>query len=153
MHGFFVILVILSVFFVTSCDLGGASGAGGTGQRFASDLRGTWRTHDEGIYSGTLEISFDRITITGYGFGQTPENGDDNKRPFRSFLKNIPLRGYSEEERIERRLIGVIFIEDAGIIQEGIPYLYWSDNLPNFTRVEFLRFDFGDRLETLRKVN
>ena len=43
-------------------------------------------------------------------------------------------------------------IEDGGMLQAGIPFIYWYDNPPpNFTRVDFLRFEFGSRQETLRK--
>jgi hypothetical protein len=113
--------------------------------RFDSNLQGTWKTvSPDERYEGTLEITYDRITITGYGSSQTPMFSDDNQRPFKNFLKGIALKGYSEE--------GHIFIEDAGLVQEGIPYRYWSDS-PNYNKIEFLRFEFGGKPETLRKSN
>ena len=109
--------------------------------RFEYDLRGTWVSNDPSVYSGTLEIDYNRITITGYGEAQTPAQGDDAKRPFRGFTKRTPLSGYSEE--------GKIFIEDAGFWQIGIPYTYYTQNRG---QEEFLRFDFGGRTETLQKT-
>ena len=112
---------------------------------FAYELHGTWVTNDpDSLYNGMLVITYDRIAITGYGESQTPRrDGNDAQRPFRNFTKGTPLLGYSEEGRF--------FITDAGIIQEGVPYIYWEDDLPpNFTKVKFLRFEFGGRVETLK---
>ena len=118
----------------------------GSRRRFDYDLQGTWTSNDpDSRYSGTLAITYDRITITGYGENQTPaQGGNDAERPFRNITKGIALKGYAEEGRI--------FIEDGGLVQEGIPYSYWYDNPPpSYKRVEFLRFTFGGRQETLRK--
>ena len=109
------------------------------------ELQGTWQTNDpDSIYSGTLSIGHDRITISGYGERQTPLFGDDEKRPFRNYTKGMPLRAYSEE--------GILFIEDGGFWVNGIPFNYWYVDSPsNFGTVHFLRFEFGGRTETLRK--
>jgi hypothetical protein len=134
---------ICAALFAAAC--GDFEGGTGIYQRFDWDLHGTWTTNDPGsLYTGKLVITNDRITITGYGETQTPISGNDTQRPFRNFTRGIALPGYSEE--------GHIFIEDAGILQEGIPYTYWCDNPPpDFKRVDLLRFTFGGRQETLQK--
>jgi hypothetical protein len=110
---------------------------------FASELQGTWVSNDASIYSGTLVITFDTITITGFNEGQTQlGDGDDNKRPFRGFTRGIPLKGYSEEGRI--------FIEDIGMLQNSIPYEYYTAGVSQQGR--FLRFIFGGRTETMGMV-
>jgi len=114
-------------------------------QMFAYDLQGTWETNGISDYSGTLVISNNAITISGYIPNTLYEliNGIDH-RPFRDFTKDTPLEGYAEE--------GKMVIKDAGIIQEGIPYIYWEDSPPpDYKRVQFLRFNFGGRVETLWK--
>ena len=130
---------IFALCFLSACDW---EAIGGT-QSFEYDLRGTWVSNDPAIYSGSLKIEYDRITITGYNEGQTPPRGDDSRRPFRGFTKGFALKGYSEE--------GKIFIEDGGMVQAGIPYTYWEALSPtDYSRVKFLRFTFGDRVETLQ---
>jgi len=123
-----------------SCDMDKFKG-------FDYDLQGTWETNSTGeYYSGTLKISYDTITISGYAPNTIHEftNGT-GQRPFKDFTKDAPLEGYAED--------GKIFIKDAGIIQEGLPYIYYlgayspSEN----KQPEFLRFNFGGREETLRK--
>jgi len=113
---------------------------------FDYNLQGTWKSndYDNAVYKGTLVIAVNRITITGYSEDQTPTPGNDNNRPFKGFTKGIALRAYSEEGRI--------YIEDGGLLQEGIPYTYWDDYpAPDYKRVQFLRFNFGRRQETLQK--
>jgi len=136
---FAICISLLAVFFIVSCWDVEAS------KHFDSRLEGTWVSNDTAIYSGALKISYDRIIIIGYGEGQTPppfEGGDDNNRPFKNFTKGTALKGYSEE--------GKFFINDGGLVQEGIPYVYWDDNLPpDYRKVKFLRFTFGSRVETL----
>ncbi|MDR0290879.1 MAG: hypothetical protein LBI06_08090 [Treponema sp.] len=133
--------VLLTAFLIAAC--GDWDFLTSQRPRFDLDLQGTWLSNDPAIYSGTLIISDDRITINGYSEGQTPPRGDDNRRPFKGFTKGTALKGYSEE--------GQIFIEDGGMVQEGIPYIYWDDKLPPDNRkVKFLRFTFGDRFETLQ---
>jgi hypothetical protein len=125
----------LAILLLAACDL-----ESGDGKGFDYDLQGTWVSAENSAYYGTLEITYDRITITGYS--EYLWNEDDNKRPFKNFIKGIALKGYSEE--------GKIYIEDAGIVQEGIPYTYWHDSPPpDFTKIQFLRFNFGGRVETL----
>jgi hypothetical protein len=117
-------------------------------------LQGTWKTNDpDSVYKGTLEITFDRIIITGYGETQTPTTGgDDTQRPFRNIIKDTPLKVRSEGSKEGNIYKGSIYIEDAGEELPGIPYTYWDDKPPpNSERVEFLRFTFGDRQETLKK--
>jgi len=132
---FVACVVLLTTFLIATC---GYVESG----RFDSRLEGTWISNDPTIYSGNLKISYDRITITGYSEGQTPPKGDDNNRPFKGFTKGTALKWYSEE--------GKLFIEDGGLVQEGIPYVYWDDNPPpDYRKVKFLRFTFGSREETL----
>jgi hypothetical protein len=139
---------LLIVLFITACnwDTGGSGGGSGSGNSkfFDSKLQGTWLSNDTGVYSGKLEITYNRITITGYTEGQTPDSGNDNNRPFKDFTKGAALKGYSEE--------GKIFIEDGGVLQEGIPYTWWENDPspPDYKRLQFLRFTFGDRVETLQ---
>jgi hypothetical protein len=112
---------------------------------FANDLRGTWETNSISDYSGTLVIGSNNITISGYAPNTSYElTYGTSRRPFRDFTKNVSLEGYTEE--------GKIFIKDAGIIQEGIPYTYWDGyHQPDNELVQFIRFDFGGRVETLQK--
>jgi hypothetical protein len=103
------------------------------------------KTKTSCIYIAPCYLLIVNYFLTGYSETQTPTPGGNNtERPFRNITKNTPLEGYTGE--------GKIFITDAGIVQEGIPYTYWYDNLPpDFKRTEFLRFTFGDKQETLRK--
>jgi hypothetical protein len=135
-----IVAFLLASLLITSCgwDVGSNDN-----QTFAQELRGTWVSNDPAIYSGTLIIGSERITIIGYGEDQLPpRGGNDNNRPFKGFTKGTALKGYSEE--------GKIFINDGGMVQEGIPYIYWEDEFPpDYQKVKFLRFTFGDRVETL----
>ena len=145
------LLICFPLFFV-SCDWDTGDGTGNY-QRFDWDLHGTWKTNEsESRYTGTLIIDYNSITITGYSEIQTPvPGGNDQERPFRNFTKGTALEGYTEEQ--EETGQKVILIKDAGTWQEGIPYTYWEGvrSPPDFEKVEFLRFTFGDRQETLRK--
>ena len=125
---------------------------------FANDLHGTWVSNDASVYSGRLVISYDQITITGYNEGQTPAHVNDAQRPFREFTKGVALLGYSEPQDSfdlteESRVEGYIFIRDAGLWQSAIPFTYWEEGPSSwdFSGIPFLRFNFGGRLETLRK--
>jgi hypothetical protein len=129
-------LLVLSL---SACNFGSDN------ESFDVELRGTWVSIDKSVYSGTLKIEDDRITITGYCESQTLTDTNDNRRPFREFIREIPLKGYSRN--------GKIYIEDAGEIQDGIPYTYWDDNPPpENVKIEFLRFNFDGRNETLIKL-
>jgi len=110
-------------------------------KRFSDDLIGTWVSSDPSVYSGKLVINTDRINITGFNEAQTPSGEDDNKRPFKGFTKGVNLKGYSEE--------GKIFIEDRGLLREGIPYdIFIAEVYPQRM---FLYISFGGREETLQK--
>jgi len=137
-----VLLLTLCSLFIFSCDW---ESKPSDNRIFANDLQGTWETNGVSDYSGKLVIGNNAITISGYvpNTSYEPTNGTSH-RPFRDFTKDTPLEGYSEE--------GKIFIKDAGIIQEGIPYTYWDDYpSPDYKQVQFLRLNFGGRVETLRK--
>jgi len=149
MKTFAVCAILAAVFSMTACDWNPVDH-----QRFASHLQGTWVSEGLGWYYGTLEITFDRITISGYGIQQTPEEGNDNKRPFRQFIKGVPLVGFSEEgDRTNGRIEGLIFIEDFGR-PVSIPYIWYELPLPSppFGHIQFLRFYFGGERETLRRI-
>jgi hypothetical protein len=122
---------------------------------FYTKLRGTWKSNDPSVYSGTLVIDNKSITISGYSESQTPfPGGDDDKRPFKGFTRGVPLKGYSEEEDTTQanRVQGFIFIQDGGLMQDPIPYTFWEDPYQyGQTQNQFLRFNFGDRQETLIK--
>ena len=138
---FAVCAAFLAVFFITACDLEMETG---NYKSFDYGLQGTWLSNDTSVYSGALIIDNNRITITGYSEDQTPFGKNVNTRPFKGFTKGVPLKGYSEE--------GKFFIEDGGILQEGIPFTYWDDYPPpDYRKIKFLRFTFGDRVETLQK--
>jgi hypothetical protein len=133
---FTVCIVFLSVLFKNSCNIPASDI-----KSFNSDLRGTWVSNEQnGLYSGTLKIDADTITIDGYGEDWTSLVGDDSKRPFRDFPKRVPLKGYSEE--------GKIFIEYGGTVN-GIPYIYSeTGTYPN--KYKILDFNFGGRSEKLQ---
>jgi len=138
-------VLLLCSLLLFSCDL--KSGSGNYKYKgFDYDLQGTWETNSTGEYSGSLKISSDTITISGYAPNTMYEytNGT-GQRPFKDFTKNTPLEGYTEE--------GKIFIKDAGIIQEGLPYVYYlgAYSYSENEQAQFLRFNFGGREETLRK--
>jgi hypothetical protein len=114
---------------------------------FDHELQGTWQTNGISDYSGTLVITTNSIRISGYAPNSLYElTHGINHRPFRNFVKDTALEGYSEESKI--------FIKDGGNWQDGIPYTYWdSYPPPDFRRIQFLRFQFGGRFETLQKIN
>jgi len=130
-------LSLLVILFISSCDDNDIQ----AGLHFDSDLQGTWVSNDPAIYSGTLIISTNRITIIGFHEGQTPSRGDDNNRPFKNFTKGTALKGYSEEKKL--------FIEDGGLLQEGIPYVFYKAG--NSSEDSFIRFTFGNRMEIMQK--
>jgi hypothetical protein len=133
-------IILLSFLSICSCD--GLQGSQPSNYKaFNDDLQGRWSSNDPGLYSGTLHIDSDSITIGGYGEGQTPLNGDDSKRPFKDFPKGVSLEGYSEE--------GEIFICYGESAQNGIPYVYTEvGSYPQMYRL--LEFTFGGRKEIVQ---
>jgi hypothetical protein len=139
LKAFAVTLILLPVLFISSCDGTYTSDA----KTFDKKLRGTWVSNETGLYSGSLKIDFDTITIDGYGEDWTSLVGDDSRRPFRDFPKRVPLTGYSEE--------GKLFIEYGGTPQDGIPYVYTEiGTYPKKYRL--LEFSFGGRKEILQSM-
>jgi hypothetical protein len=124
-----------------------------------SKLQGTWVSNDPYIYSGTLKITNDRITIDGYYADQTPSRGDDNKRPFKDFTKRAGLKWRSEVTTQRKySMEGIIYITDRGKEQEGISFYYyegdlWDDGSYTKKADKFLCFTFGDREEILENSN
>ena len=142
MKRIFVYIAIFFSFLISACDL---EYVNYYSENFAYELRGTWISNDPSIYSGTLRIDSSRITITGHNESQTPSRGDDNKRPFRGFIKGVGLKGYSQEGRI--------FIENVGVLH-AIPYVYWEGYYSaDYRQTGLLSFNFGGRTETLQKIN
>jgi hypothetical protein len=136
---FAVYTVLLSALFINACE---GQGGGTQPKSFNYDLRGTWVSNEQnGLYSGTLKIGADTITIDGYGENWLSLVGDENKRPFKDFPKRVPLKGYSEE--------GKIFIEYGGTVKDGIPYIY-SETGTYQNKYKLLEFTFGGRPERLQ---
>jgi hypothetical protein len=104
--------ILLFALFLSSCD----GLYTGDYRSFESKLRGTWVSNETGLYSGSLIINYDTITIEGYPEDWTALMVDDSKRPLRDYPKHVPLTGYSEE--------GKIFIEYPGSIFNDISYVY-----------------------------
>jgi hypothetical protein len=109
---------------------------------FSNDLLGKWVSNGVSnqtvVYSGTLVIDYETITIDGYGEDWASILGDDSKRPFVGFPRRAALKGYSQE--------GKIFIINYANGQNGIPYKYSEEgSYPD--RKKFLSFDFGGRTE------
>jgi len=138
---FTVSTVLLTALFINSCDGLGSGSQSSVIRSFNYDLRGTWVSNESGLYSGTLKIDTNTITIDGYGEDWTTLVGDDNKRPFKDFPNRVPLKGFSED--------GKIFIEYGDTVQNGIPYIYTqTGDYPN--KYKLLEFFFGGRKEILQ---
>jgi hypothetical protein len=134
---FNIYIVLLSVFFIYACD---GLGDGSKVKSFDYDLQGKWVSNQTGLYSGSLKIDFDTITIYDYEEDWLSLVSDDSKRPFKDFPRNVRLKGYSEEKKI--------FIEYGDTVQNGIPYLLTETASPNKTKI--LEFNFGGRPEMLQ---
>ncbi|MDR0494354.1 MAG: hypothetical protein LBG95_01825 [Treponema sp.] len=130
-----VCVSLLYAFFISGCDWE-------PGKSFDYNMQGTWVSNASGgLYSGELVIDIDSITIKGYEEDYWMSLlGDDEKRPFRNFPKNVPLEAYTEE--------GCIFIKKAGVFQDGIPYVFDD---PGYGRIKLLYLSFGGREEILQK--
>jgi hypothetical protein len=106
-----------------------------------SKLHGTWESTDTSLYSGKLVIRSATITIIGYDKSQTPFwYGDDAKRPFRDFAKNVPFACYTDDEKLFIMTIGG---------EKSVPYYY---HYSASTLEKFLHFSFGDREEALKRT-
>ncbi|MDR2597469.1 MAG: hypothetical protein LBC76_09155 [Treponema sp.] len=138
---FTVCIVLLSAIFINACDGLGSGSPSSSKKSFNYDLRGTWVSNEQGIYSGSLKIDTDTITIDGYEEDWRTLVGDDRKRPFKDYPKRVPLKGYSEE--------GKIFIEYGGTVQDGIPYTYTETGTYQ-NKYKLLEFNFGGRKEILQ---
>ena len=133
-----VFIFFISSLFISSCD---GLMTNGSFKSFDYKLRGTWFSNDSGLYSGTLKIDSDTITIDGYGEHWTSMVGDDSKRPFKDYPKRVPLKGYSEE--------GKIFIDYGKTTMDGIPYVYTEVGTYS-QRYKLLEFSFGGRKEIIQ---
>ena len=131
-HKFAPLAGIGIVFLITACDFDGYF----NNMSFDYSMHGKWESADPGEYKGTVVITYNTITITGYSESQ----GGRYNRPFRGFHKGIAFSGYSEE--------GKIFIISAGVVRKGIPYKY-----ENIEQQKHLTLIFGDREEVLKKNN
>ena len=132
--------LLCTLLVITSCEWDW-----GTGSKYHTtfdyDLRGTWVSQDKTVYDGKLVIDLGKITITGFSENQTPSGQSDNRRPFKGYTKNVALNGFSED--------GKLFIEDRGLLQEGIPYTYYTTG--SYPEEKFLLFNFGMREERMQK--
>jgi len=133
-----ICIFFLSALFISSCD---GLMTEGNFKSFDSKLRGTWVSNDSGLYSGTLTITSDTITIEGYGEDWASMVGDDSKRPFKDYPKRVPITGYSEE--------GQIFIKYGEAALNGIPYVYTEIGTYS-QRYKLLEFSFGGRKKILQ---
>ncbi|MCL2007957.1 MAG: hypothetical protein FWG77_07705 [Treponema sp.] len=146
----FILFALLFSLIFSSCDWEGWT----LENLFESNLQGTWVTNDpESIYSGSLIIRRDSITITGYGESQTPSRGgNDEERPFKNITRGLALEGYSERS-FGSSNEGYIYINDKGRLQEGIHYNYWTAReQPGNIVVHLLTFSFSGRIQTLRRT-
>jgi len=132
-----ICVILLSAFFINSCD----NLISDDYKSFDSRLRGKWVSNESGLYSGSLIIDNNTITIDGYGEDWTSLLGDDSKRPFRDFPKRVPLKGYSEDSKI--------FIDYGNYLQDGIPYIY-TEGGTYPQKYKLLEFSFGGRKEILQ---
>ena len=142
LHASFFICILLCI---CSCDTQSSSQTG-SHKSFVYHLWGTWESNQTEmspvLYSGTLKIDSDTITIDGYGEEWVSLVVDDSKRPFRDFPKGVPLKGYSQDNKI--------YIEFPTSMQTEFPYsLTETDVYPN--KVILLGFTFGERPETLKR--
>ena len=129
--------ILLTSLFIAACDGTYTSDT----KSFDRKLRGTWVSNETGLYSGSLKIEYNTITIDGYGEDWTSLVGDDSKRPFKDFPKRVPLPGYSEE--------GEIFITYKDNPQDGIHFTY--SEVGSYPQTyKLLEFNFGGRRETLQ---
>jgi hypothetical protein len=134
-------IILLSAFLLIACGEINESQSGNY-KSFNYDLRGAWVSNEPGLYSGSLTIDSETITIDGYGEDWTSLVGDDNKRPFKDLPKRVPLKGYSEE--------GKIFIDYGGTVQNGIPY-YFTETEIYSKKYKLLEFSFSGRKEILQQ--
>jgi len=120
-------------------------------KRFYYRLQGKWEssTTNPYEYSGELEITSNRITITGYE--PLPWYGlSDDQRPFKDLPKGRSMPGYSEEYKEDGITHGKIFIENGDKV-ESFDYVYWEDNPPEkkYNLTPYLRFKINGRDEDL----
>jgi hypothetical protein len=105
MRNIAIIVCVLCAVSLTGCD--GVV----QGDFFNSDLRGIWECTNHGGYCGhRLVIDLDTITISG------------SIDHFSGFTKTLPLEGYSKD--------GFLYINDRGVLQNGIAYRYWTTGAP-----------------------
>jgi hypothetical protein len=139
-------LLALAAFLISSCgDWEPYEDGSDDNKHFTKDLRDRWVSNDPSVYSGVLIIDYNTIMITGFSEGQTPSvGGDDGKRPFKGFPKNVALTGYSE---FTSQSQGFIFIESGDSFLE-IPYKYTSNSS---SKTNFITFTFGGREEIMQR--
>jgi len=139
---FLILCPILAALIIAAC---GEYSGSEPGNSFARDLRGTWESNDPSVYSGTLVIGYNTITISGYDESQAIwlPNPNPNQLPFKAFTKGTELSGYAAD--------GTMYILDRGAWQDGIPYAYYTAG-SSTNKKEFLLFNFDERDERLQKT-
>ena len=139
--------ILAAVFSMTACDWTPVEH-----QSFADYLQGTWVPNAESlVYQGTLKISFDRITITGFLPIRIYPYTDNPHRPFINFPRDVALSGFSEGATVNGHTTGHIFIE-AGWLRPGISYRYFrvDQNAP-FGSVHILHLYFNNHPTILER--
>jgi len=131
---------------LTSCKDTGSSNV----KSFYYRLRGKWESSTTDVYDyyGELEITSNRITITGYEKPPLWYGLNDDQRPFKDLPKGRSMPGYSEEYKEDGITHGKIFIENGDKV-ESFDYIYWEDNPPGKGLTPYLRFKINGRDEDL----
>ena len=123
-------IVLLSALSLTACGWAPEDYAG----NFEYRLQGTWEINASVYYPYISSLEFTSNTITIIGLDWYENNPSI---PFSDFTKNVPLKGYSEKTNDNN---GIIYIEEFGVLHEGIPYQY--ESRPMNESPETLRFSF-----------
>jgi len=115
------------------------------------DLQGTWESYDKSIYSGTLVIEYNKMTITGYSEGQVPaQGGNAAQLPFSGFSKGVPLTAYTEGHTRGNTARAVFYIMNRGT-SVPVEYVYTKYTTSSYSYIERLVFTFAGREEELEK--
>ena len=118
--------ILISVFLatilvLTSCII--INGDGFSVNNFDTYLQGTWELQELFPLYRDINVEINRNSISISGFNITP--------PLAGFTPDSLLNGYSEEEsNISGVRRGKIHIQDRGVWQNPIEYIYWITASP-----------------------